>query len=52
MNINNNQIQLFLSMIIFILSLYLFIREYKKKSSSEHFAGMMTAYAVPTLNVK
>jgi putative flippase GtrA len=40
-----------LAFLVFILSLLLLVRSYNKKSS-ERFAGMMTAYAIPTLNRK
>jgi hypothetical protein len=40
-----------LAFFVFILSLLLLVRTYNKKNS-EQFAGMMTAYAIPTLNRK
>ena len=40
-----------LAFLVFILSLLLFVRAWNKQRS-ERFAGMMTAYAVPTLNRK
>ena len=40
-----------LAFLVFILSLLLLVRAWNKQRS-ERFAGMMTAYAIPTLNRK